>query len=53
MVIARFVIQDRLEKALFFEEIFLLVNTSIEIVLKGSFIIFSNADIWFAKKKLE
>ena len=31
----------------------MLANTSIEVVLRILFLIFSNVDIWFAKKKFE
>ncbi len=51
MVIVGFLIQDRLEKILFFEETFLLANISIEMVLKMFFLTFSNINIRFVKKK--
>lgn len=47
IVLARFLIQDRLRKIRFFKEIFLLDNTSIEIVLEMSFLALSNANIQF------
>lgn len=47
MIIARFSIQDKLGKIWFFEEIFLLADTSIDIILKMSFLAFSNVNILF------
>lgn len=47
---AKFLIQDSLEKAWFFEKTFLLVDTSIEMVLETSFLFLSNAEIKFAEK---
>ena len=52
MVIASFQIEDKLGRARFFQESFLLANTSIEVVLGMLFLTFSNADIKFAEKKL-
>ena len=52
MVLAGFSVQDRLEKVHFFEETFLFTDTSMEVVLKMSFLIFSNAEIWFPEKEL-
>ena len=49
MVSARFSIQDNLRTIHFFEKIFLLANTSIEIVLKMPFFSFNNVDIKFAE----
>lgn len=45
MVIARFLIQDKSNKIRFFEEIFLLADTILNIVLRMLFLAFSNADI--------
>lgn len=53
MIIGKFSIQNKLEKIWFFEKTFLLVDTSIEVVLEMPFLILSNADIWFIEKKLE
>ena len=44
--------EDKLGKARFFQETFLLANTSIEIILGMPFLALSNADIQFPKKKL-
>ena len=45
MVIAGFFIQDNLGKTQFFENTFLLPNTNIEVVLRMSFLAFSNVNI--------
>ena len=47
IVIAGFSIQDKTGKIWFFEEPFLLANTSMEIVLEMPFLAFSNANIQF------
>ena len=52
MVIAGFQIEDKFGRAWFFQKSFLLGNTSMEMVLEMPFLIFSNANIQFAKKKL-
>ncbi len=44
MALARFSLQDSLGKVWFFEETFLLANTSMEIVLGMPFLALSNAD---------
>lgn len=44
MVLARFPIQNCQNKARFFEKDFLLANTSIKMILKIFFLVFSNAD---------
>ncbi len=46
---ARFSIQDSLGKVRFFEETFLLADTSMEVVLGMLFLSLSNADIEFAE----
>lgn len=51
MIIAKFLIQNKFEKAKFFKKTFLLANTSIKIVLKIYFSFFSNINIKFAKVK--
>ena len=51
MVIAGFLVQDSLTKVWFFEETFLLANTSMEVVLEMPFLILSDIDIQFAEKK--
>ena len=45
MVIAAFQVKDKLGRARFFQETFLLADTSMEVVLGMPFLIFSNADI--------
>ena len=45
IVLASFQIENKLEKAWFFQETFLLANTSVEVVLGIPFFTFSNADI--------
>ena len=52
MVIAGIQVEDKLSRARFFQESFLLAETSMEVVLGMPFLIFSNADIPFAKKEL-
>ena len=52
MIIAGFQVDDKLGKARFFQESFLLAETSIELVLRMPFLIFSNANIQFAEKEL-
>ena len=52
MVIAEFQVQNKLGRARFFQETFLVVNTSIEVVFKMLFLTFSNADVGFLDKKL-
>ncbi len=52
MVIAGFLIQDRLEKIWFFKETFLLANTSIEVILGMLFLTFLDINIWFVEKEL-
>ena len=52
MASARFLLQDSLGKIWFFEETFLLADTSIEVVLGMLFHFFSNADIQFGAEKL-
>ena len=47
MAIAGFSIQDKLGRARFFEETFLLADTSMEVVLGMPFLALSNADIQF------
>ena len=52
MVLASFQVEDKLEKARFFQETFLLANINMEVVLGILFLILSNADIQFTKKEL-
>ena len=52
IVIAGFQVIDKLGKAQFFQEIFLLANITMEMVLEMPFLTFSNVDIQFAEKEL-
>ena len=52
MVITGFQVEDKLDRAWFFQESFLLAETSIEVVLGMPFLTFSNADFQFVEKKL-
>ncbi len=52
IVLASFLLQDSQEKVWFFEETFLLANTSIKMVLGMLFLAFSNADFEFGAKEL-
>ncbi len=52
MVSASFSLQDSLRRVRFFEETFLLVNTSMEVVLGMPFLALSNTDFQFGAKKL-
>lgn len=52
MVLASFQMEDKLEKARFLQEIFLLADINIEIVLKIHFFTLNNTNIQFIKKKL-
>ena len=52
MIIAGFQVIDKLSRARFFQKIFLLVDTTMELVLEIPFLTFSNADIQFAEKEL-
>lgn len=51
MVLARFLLQDNLDRVWFFDETFLLANISIEVVLKISFLFVNNGDVKFAESK--
>lgn len=52
MAIAGFSLQHTLKKIQFFEETFLLIDISIEVMLRISLLTFSDANIRFAKKVL-
>lgn len=52
IAIADFSLQDKLGKNSFFEETFLLADTSIKIVFRMPFLTLSDADVCFAEKKL-
>ena len=45
IVLISFQMKDKLEKTHFFQKTFLLINFTIEVVLKIPFLIFSNANI--------
>ena len=49
---ASFQVEDKLGKAWFFQETFLLANIDVEVVLGILFLTFSNADIQFMEKEL-
>lgn len=49
IVIAQFLIQDKLKGVWFFKEIFLVANISLEGIVEIPFFSFSDVDIWFAK----
>ena len=52
MVLASFRVKDKLGRAQFFQETFLLADISTEIVLGIPFFTFSNVDIQFVERKL-
>ena len=52
MVIADFQVQDKFEKARFFQETFLMADTSVEIVLRMLFLAFSKVKLDIAERKL-
>ena len=52
MALARFSIQDSRKKIHFFEETFLLANTSIKVVLKMPVLALSHTNFHFGTKKL-
>ena len=52
MVIAGFQIKDKLARAQFFQESFLLAETSMEVVLEMLFLAFNKVKIQFAEKQL-
>ena len=52
MVIAGFQVQDKFKKARFFQETFLVADTSMEVVLGMSFLAFSKIEVDFAEKEL-
>lgn len=52
IVLASFQAEDKFERARIFQEIFLLADTSIEVVLRIPFPTLSNAKIQFDKKEL-
>ena len=52
IVVAGFLVMNKLGKAIFFQKTFLLADITINMVLRMSFLTFNNAEIQFAKKKL-
>ena len=52
LVITGFQVIDKLGKARFFQETFLLADTIMQVVLGLPFLTLSNADIQFAEKEL-
>ena len=48
MVLASFQVEDKLERARFFQKMFLLGDLSVEVILRMPFLILSNANIQFA-----
>ena len=52
MVLASFQIEDKLERAQFFQETFLLANINTQVVLSMPFLNLSNTNILFMEKKL-
>ena len=52
MVIAGFQVQDKFGKARFFQETFLVANTSVEVVLEMPFLALRKVKMDFAKREL-
>ena len=52
MILANFQVEDKLRRAWFFQETFLLANISAEVVLGIPFLNFSNTDVQFIEKEL-
>ena len=52
MVLASFQVEDKLGRARFVQETFLLADISAEVVLGMPFLILSNADVQFVEKEL-
>ena len=52
MVLASFLVEDKLGRARFFQKTFLLANISVEIVLGMPFFTLNNADIQVVEKEL-
>lgn len=51
MVITNFYVQDKLKKALFFQETFFVADSNAKFVFRMLFLTFSKVNIDFAKKK--
>lgn len=52
MVLVSFQVENKLKKTRFFQETFLVANTSVEVILRMLFLAFSNSNVSFALKKL-
>ena len=52
MVCVSFQVENKLGKIYFFQETFLIADTSIEFIFEMLFLSLSNADVKFAKKEL-
>lgn len=52
MVIAKFLVYNKLGRAWFFEETFLLANINMKVVLKMPFLSFSDTNLQFGARKL-
>ena len=52
MIITGFQVQDKFGKVRFFQETFLVADTSVEVVFRMSFLTLSKIEIDFAEKKL-
>lgn len=52
IVLANFQVQDKLDKAQLFQMIYLVVNTSVAVILNMFFLIFNNTDMLFVERKL-
>lgn len=53
MVIAKFLLKNKLGSLWFFEKTFLLADTSMEVILGIPFLILSNADVNFPSRELQ
>lgn len=52
IILTSFQVKNKPNWAWYFQKMFLLANTNVEVILKILFLIFSNANIQFIKKKL-
>ena len=52
MVLANFQVEDKLARAHFFQELFILADTTVEVVLDMLFLTLSNVDVLFLKQEL-
>ena len=52
IVIADYLVKDKLGKVRFFQETFLLANIGLEVVLEMLFLTVNKADIWFVEREL-